>query len=290
MLIIDQQAAPRLLASLSTFRTMEEDARYIYFVYKNTLEIECFQETIIRAAKDFVNSDTSQLFFLKNGDACLLSCDLHSSVANPLIDQVCAALDKPADIEWLVYQKVRHDHFGVADIVREQIEDERKKIEEEAIAKEQMKHELRRKTILGGGSKSQAMELKQRRLGRESRKIMIIEDDHFSRQLVSGALKKHYETIALADAEHALDMYTSLAPDMLLLDINLPDVTGHELLEKIMALDPEAYVVMLSGNADATNIKLAMGRGASGFIGKPFSKDKLFQYVHKCPTICSQTA
>ncbi len=290
MLIIDENAAPRLLATLAAYRTTEEDARYIFFVFQDEMDIEVFHEVIVKACNQYADDDKAQLFMLNNGDVCLLSGSLHSSIANPLIDSVCHALKVEANIEWLIYQKLSSDHFGIAEIVREQIEEEQKALVDEAIQKQQLKQELRRQTILNGGIKSQAMELTKRRLGREQRKIMIIEDDHFSRKLVSNAIKKHYETIALADANHALDMYTNLAPDMLLLDINLPDVTGHELLERIMTLDPEAYVVMLSGNADANNIKQAMGKGASGFIGKPFSKEKLFQYIHKCPTIAPVTA
>ncbi len=89
----------------------------------------------------------------------------------------------------------------------------------------------------------------------------------------------------LSVATYALDKYTNIAPDILFLDINLPDVTGHELLEKILILDPDAYVIMLSGNCDRDNITQAISKGAKGFIAKPFTKDKLFQYIDRCPTI-----
>lgn len=258
MLLIDENAAPRLIAALTTYRAAYEDARYIFFSLPDSMNAGQFHQAISDASKRFANSENTQLYFLKNGDVCLLSTSLHSSVANPLIDMVCSTLRKPADTEWIAYQKLGTDHLGLADMIRCRIAAERSEMLNEAARKEQMKQELRRKVILGGGSKSQVAEINSRRKGRDRNKIMIIEDDAFTLQLVNNVLKKHFDTVALASAENALDMYSSLAPDMLLLDINLPDVTGHELLERIMQLDPNAYVVMLSGSTDTTNIRQAI--------------------------------
>ena len=125
-------------------------------------------------------------------------------------------------------------------------------------------------------------DLNTRRKGRDSLELMMIEDDVFSSRLVENVLGKQYSMTTLASAELALATYAHLAPDLLFLDINLPDVTGHELLEKIITIDPHAYVVMLSGNADRDNIMQAMKRGAKGFIAKPFTREKLFQYIELC--------
>ena len=67
----------------------------------------------------------------------------------------------------------------------------------------------------------------------------------------------------------------------LILDINLPDVTGHDLLERILLIDPDAHVIMLSGNADQTNIVQAMSKGAKGFIAKPFELKELRDELHR---------
>ena len=135
----------------------------------------------------------------------------------------------------------------------------------------------------------QSQNITQRRAKRNHPEIMIIEDDPFSRRLVENTLLKKYPLTGLAEATYALDTYTRIAPDVLFLDINLPDVTGHELLEKIIIIDPDAYVVMLSGNSDRHNITQAMSKGAKGFVAKPFSKEKLFHYIEHCPTITSIT-
>lgn len=146
----------------------------------------------------------------------------------------------------------------------------------------------KRQEILDQNVRRNAQEIATQRKERSEPVIMIIEDDPFSRRLVENVLQKRFRLVGLASAESALPTYAECAPDLLFLDINLPDVTGHELLEKIIALDPKAYVVMLSGNADRDNIMQAMQRGAVGFVAKPFSREKLLQYIERCPTICKE--
>ncbi|PZQ44776.1 MAG: hypothetical protein DI551_09445 [Micavibrio aeruginosavorus] len=54
------------------------------------------------------------------------------------------------------------------------------------------------------------------------------------------------------------------------------------MLIKILSFDQNAFAVMLSGNSNEENIIHAMMLGAKGFVGKPFSKDKLSYYIQKC--------
>jgi two-component system chemotaxis response regulator CheY len=72
---------------------------------------------------------------------------------------------------------------------------------------------------------------------------------------------------------------------VLFLDIGLPDIDGLKVLERIFKLDPQAYVVMFSGNGSKEHIMRAVELGARGFVGKPFTKEKLFQYIEKSPFV-----
>jgi len=146
----------------------------------------------------------------------------------------------------------------------------------------------RRQEILEQGTRRSAEQIAAQRRLRGEPIFMIIEDDPFSRRLVENVLQKQYAMHGLDSGQNALSIYSDIAPDILFLDINLPDVTGHELLEKIIALDPQAYVVMISGNADKSNILQAMEHGAVGFVAKPFSRERLFQYIERCPTLSKE--
>jgi len=129
--------------------------------------------------------------------------------------------------------------------------------------------------------------LAMRREMRHEIEIMVVEDDPFSQRLVASALKKYNVTMT-DDGQGAIMTYVNKAPDILFLDIGLPDIDGHEVLQKIFEIDPQAYVVMFSGNGDKENIMKAIKTGAHGFVGKPFTKEKLHQYIEKSPFVQSK--
>ena len=112
-------------------------------------------------------------------------------------------------------------------------------------------------------------------------KILLIEDDVFSRRLVKNILSKEFDVVEADNGQEALLKYVTHAPNIVFLDINLPDCTGMDLLEKLISIDKRSYVVMLSGNAFKDNILLSIQKGAKGFVGKPFPKEKIFHYIEK---------
>lgn len=113
--------------------------------------------------------------------------------------------------------------------------------------------------------------------------ILVIDDDRFSNQLINSALGKDYNIISANSALEGFKLYAQHAPDILLLDIQMPNISGHDFLKKIFALDQNAYVVMLSGNSDSANVQKSIDLGAKGFICKPFSKSKIMEYMSYVP-------
>lgn len=127
--------------------------------------------------------------------------------------------------------------------------------------------------------------IQDRRGARDATDIMVVEDDTFSRELIGKTLNKQFSVCLTGDGESALMHYVKKVPSILFLDIDLPDMNGHEVLQTLLQIDPSAYVIMLSANSDKTNILKAMNSGAKGFVTKPFTKDKLIQYIEKSPFI-----
>ena len=130
--------------------------------------------------------------------------------------------------------------------------------------------------------------LAERREDRTHVEVLVVEDDMFTQKLVKNAIEGKYNLSMAQDGFGAVMMYAKKAPDILFLDIGLPDVSGHAVLKKIFEIDPDAYVVMLSGNGDRENVMKAIDRGARGFVGKPFTKDKLLQYITKSSFVQKQ--
>ncbi len=112
--------------------------------------------------------------------------------------------------------------------------------------------------------------------------VLLVEDDPFTRRLAVNTLKADYDLIEAEDAADALQLYGRTAPDAVFLDIELPDASGHVVLNKLLSFDSAAFVVMLSANSIKENILAALEKGAQGFVTKPFAKEKLIHYLKQC--------
>lgn len=118
----------------------------------------------------------------------------------------------------------------------------------------------------------------QTREGREQPKIMIVEDDPVTRFTVVQSLKG-YETIVATSAAEAIERHVMYAPDIIFLDIGLPDWDGLQLIDCIREYDPHCVIVMFSSDSVLDNRLKAFSSGADGFMPKPFNKPIFENYV-----------
>lgn len=119
----------------------------------------------------------------------------------------------------------------------------------------------------------------------KSARVLLIEDDPVTRWMVRKTLKRDCILATASSAGKAYAAYASYAPDVVFLDINLPDASGHDVLAWIMRNDPGAWVVMFTASNTAEDVSRALGGGARGYIAKPFIKEKLLEYVNDCPKL-----
>ncbi len=103
-----------------------------------------------------------------------------------------------------------------------------------------------------------------------SRSILLIDDDPEIRALLVRFFERHgWIVFAAGDARTAGALYTRERPDLVLLDNELPDLTGLQLLDVLRARDPDATVIMLTGQADVATAVEAMRLGAENYLTKP---------------------
>lgn len=110
-------------------------------------------------------------------------------------------------------------------------------------------------------------------------KVLLIEDDPVTRWMVDNALKEECDFTAVSSAGQAFSTIRTLRPDLVFLDIGLPDTNGKTLLEWITQNTPDTRVVMFSSSNNLENITKTLNNGASGFIAKPFMKEQLLEYI-----------
>jgi two-component system, chemotaxis family, chemotaxis protein CheY len=119
------------------------------------------------------------------------------------------------------------------------------------------------------------------RSGRVKPLILLVEDDPFTLQLVKLAFKDKFDIITAETARQALVFYQRHLPDMVFLDIQLPDGNGIDLLQKMTKADDNAYIIMLSSHSQKEKILDCISNGSKGFIGKPFTKQRLLDATEK---------
>lgn len=288
MLIIDERATETLLHTLTTFSDFQASYCVQFFSIESS-KLQPFRQAIIAKAQAHFFMNNPQVYFCDDGVSYVLVEQAGIRECRKMLLDVANVMSLPiAENIGRIYELSSELGAFVLPL-RKQAEQRRLKeegaehVREQAAAKAQL--EKRRHFILEQLVTESVQEIHARRVERSEAVVMMIEDDPFSRRLVENVVQQQYKMVSLESAEKALRTYAAHAPDILFLDINLPDVTGHELLEKLMVIDPNSFIIMLSGSADKENVMQALGRGARGFVAKPFSRDKLFQYIDRCPTI-----
>ncbi|TYO97135.1 two component Fis family sigma54 specific transcriptional regulator [Geothermobacter ehrlichii] len=113
-------------------------------------------------------------------------------------------------------------------------------------------------------------------------RILVVDDEQLIRwSLEQNLTKQGYDVITAASGEDALRFVQQEAPDLILLDIQLPGMNGLEVLEKIKEIDEEIIVIMVTALGVLETAVKAMRLGAHDYINKPFNLDELAIVIKK---------
>ena len=115
------------------------------------------------------------------------------------------------------------------------------------------------------------------------KRVMVCDDAAFMRMMIKDILVKNGYEIA-AEAENglkAVEQYPDAKPDLVLMDITMPEIDGIEAVRRIKALDPNANVIMCSAMGQQAMVIEAIQAGAKDFIVKPFQADRVLEAVRK---------
>lgn len=117
----------------------------------------------------------------------------------------------------------------------------------------------------------------------KAKKILIVDDDKAVRYVLCSTLQDwSFVPIEAESVESAIRLFDTEQPDLVLLDINLPDGSGFKFLRKIKSNQPNVKVVMITGDVFIENIIASFRAGASDFIGKPINLGELREIIDSC--------
>lgn len=114
-------------------------------------------------------------------------------------------------------------------------------------------------------------------------RVLIVDDAAFMRMMIKDILEKNgFEILGEANnGLKAVELYKKDKPDVVTMDITMPDMDGIEAVKAIKAFDPSAKIIMCSAMGQQTMVMDAIRAGARDFIVKPFQPDRVLEAIRK---------
>ena len=111
-------------------------------------------------------------------------------------------------------------------------------------------------------------------------KVLIVDDVSIMRKTLRDILAEHCKIdpanlIEASDGADAVFMYEQTKPDVVFLDITMPDMNGKEVIEKLKAIDPEPIIIMCSGSGDKMSVIECIRAGAKDYVRKPITRERV---------------
>ena len=113
--------------------------------------------------------------------------------------------------------------------------------------------------------------------------VLVVDDAVVMRMMIKGILAKNgFEVVGEAqNGIEAVDKYKALQPDLVTMDLVMPDMDGISAVREIVAFHPEAKIVMCTSMGQQSLVDEAMEAGAVSFITKPFQPPKILETIQK---------
>jgi len=117
--------------------------------------------------------------------------------------------------------------------------------------------------------------------GKKSYKLMIVDDSNIMRRRIERS--NQFEELELvgtaSNGLEALDMFKKTDPDVVTMDLTMPQMDGIECISKLVVLKPAVRILVISALADKATAVEAMEKGANGFLNKPFTDRQLNEAI-----------
>ncbi len=113
--------------------------------------------------------------------------------------------------------------------------------------------------------------------------ILVVDDAAFMRMMIKDVLTKNgYDVVGEAEnGQKAIEKYKELRPELVIMDITMPEVDGIQAVKEIKGMDGAANIIMCSAMGQQAMVIEAIQAGAKDFIVKPFQADRVIEAVKK---------
>ena len=114
--------------------------------------------------------------------------------------------------------------------------------------------------------------------------VLIVDDSVVSRKMLAKLIESNGYTVAsqAINGKEALELYKKLSPDVVTMDITMPEMNGMDALKMIRDYDPDAKVILITAAGQIEKKEQAMEYGAAAFIAKPYDNQDILDAMEKC--------
>ena len=113
-------------------------------------------------------------------------------------------------------------------------------------------------------------------------KVLVADDALFTRKVLREILESEgYEVIEATNGREAVDKFQTERPDLVLLDVSMPEMDGLTTLHAIKEIDSEAKVIMVSAMGQSSTVQEALKSGACDFVVKPFRPNQIRELISR---------
>lgn len=124
-----------------------------------------------------------------------------------------------------------------------------------------------------------------KRLQREQNVFLVVEDDPFTQKLLKKQLSEYGQVYVASEAKDVMPAYQKYNPDIVFLDIHLEGSNGMNVIGDVCDIDSQAFIVMTSADSVEKNVVHSIALGATEFLVKPLTKEKVEDILKKSLTI-----
>ena len=114
--------------------------------------------------------------------------------------------------------------------------------------------------------------------------VLVVDDDYMMREMLKLILHSDdYQVLGeAANGKNAIALCANLKPGLVMLDINMPEMDGLQVLEEIRKISPATKVIMVSAEATMDRVSEAIKKGAVGFVVKPLNATSVLDKIESC--------
>lgn len=120
-------------------------------------------------------------------------------------------------------------------------------------------------------------------MGNSGKKIVAVDDSAIILKMLEKVLGEKYDIHSFVDGNRALEFLKKKIPDLIILDIDMPGISGYEMLDKIKKEDQlmDVPVIFLTSNSDKSHVVKAAASGANDYVVKPIDEEILLSKIEK---------